>query len=46
LGDAEPVGNAERHADVGADVEELVLDALEDRPHLRGRVAGEHQPDE
>ena len=31
MGDAEAVGNAEGHADVGADVEELVLHALEHR---------------
>src|SRR5262245_17433573 len=40
------IPHAERHADVGADVEQLVLDALEDGSDLRQDVAGERDADQ
>src|SRR5215207_7397092 len=46
LGDAQPVGDPERDADVGTDVEELVLDALEDAAHLLLRLGGKREPEE
>ena len=44
--DAQPlVGPAPRHREVGAEVEQLVLDARERRPQLARQVAGENDAD-
>src|SRR5829696_270906 len=43
---SQPVRDPERHADVGADVEELVLHTLEHGGHLRGRLRREREAQE
>jgi hypothetical protein len=45
LRDAQSIGDPERHREVGAEVEELVLHAREDLEHLRGRICGHGQTD-
>ena len=45
VADPQPVGDAERDREIGAEIEELVLNASQHLAHLGGEVSGERETD-